>query len=143
MPTGVETPYGVAYKNYFYVFGGSTTLYASNSVATVQRYNKLTNTWDTPTSVPYGGYRENLARLLPNGKIYVAGGSGAAGYSNQVYWYDPETNTWEHKNNLPFPWCDPRIGLLPSGKLIISGVSINHVGTRVATCYIYDPADDT
>ena len=69
MPTGVETPYGVTYKNYFYVFGGSTTSSAANSVALVQRYNKLTNTWDLPTTVPYGAFRENIAALLPNGKI--------------------------------------------------------------------------
>jgi hypothetical protein len=100
MPTGVGSSYGVAYKNYFYVFGGSTTGNESGAVNLVQRYNKLTNTWDLPTTVPYGGYRENLAKLLPNGKIYVAGGQNAAGYSNQAYWYDPETNTWEHKNKL-------------------------------------------
>ncbi|MGE3523036.1 MAG: Kelch repeat-containing protein [Candidatus Dadabacteria bacterium] len=143
MPTGVEAPYGVTYKNYFYVFGGSTTQHAVNSVNLVQRYNKFTNTWDTPTTLPYGAYRENIARLLPNGKIYVAGGAGP-GYSNQAYWYDPETNTWEHKNNLPFTWCDPRIGLLPSGKLLISGGSTGNVAyPRLSSCYIYDPAADS
>ena len=87
MPTGVETPYGVIYKNYFYVFGGSTTSDVANSVALVQRYNKLTGVWDLPTTVPYGAFRENIARLLPNGKIYVAGGAGASGYTNKAYWY--------------------------------------------------------
>ena len=141
MPTGVETPYGVAYKNYFYVFGGATTDSPASSVALVQRYNKLTNTWDIPTTVPYGAFRETIAALLPNGKIYVAGGQGGSGFTNAVRWYDPATNTWETKNNLPSIWADPRMSKLPSGKFIISGGSWS--SPRIDTCYIYDPDADT
>ena len=141
MPTGVETPYGITYKNYLYVFGGSTTAVPAGAVNLVQRYNKLTNIWDIPTTVPYGAFRENIAALLPNGKIYVAGGNGPSGYSASVTWYDPVTNTWETKNNLPNVWCDPRMSKLPSGKFMISGGSTN--GPRIATCYIYDPTNDT
>ena len=54
----VEASYGVIYKNYFYVFGGATANNPANAVALVQRYNKITNTWDNPTTVPYGAYRE-------------------------------------------------------------------------------------
>ena len=143
MPVGVGSAYGVAYNNYFYAFGGATSLVLSDTVNNVQRYNRLTNTWDQPTVVPYGAYRENIAKLLPNGKIYVAGGNNATGFTNKAYWYDPETNTWEQKNNLPFTWCDPRIGALPSGKFIISGGSANTSSTRLSKCYIYDPEADT
>ena len=148
MPVATAQNYGVVVGDYFYVFGGSITAGGAGVSDKVQRYNKLTNTWDLPTLIPVTGRREPCAGPLPNGKIFVAGGfDSSPQFRQDAYWYDPDTNTWETKNNLPWFWVDARMGVLPDGRMLISGGSLAATpvwnNTRVTTTYIYDPALDT
>ena len=128
-------------EDYFYVFGGSTAFNGAGASNSVYRYNRKTNVWDAPTTMPYSA-RELTANLLPNGFIHIAGGTDGT-YRNYSYWYDPYNNTWTAKNNLPVAWVDGRVGNLPDGRTIIFGGSVNGSGTRVTTAYIYDPDADT
>lgn len=141
MPAARGQTYGVTIGDYFYVFGGSTDYSGTVSSNSVYRYNRKTNVWDSPTTMPYSA-RELTANLLPNGFIHIAGGTDGT-HRNYSYWYDPYNNTWTVKNNLPVTWVDGRVGALPDGRTIIFGGSINGSGTRVTTAYFYDPGADT
>ena len=144
MPAARGQTYGVTVGDYFYVFGGSTTFNGSGASNSVYRYNRKTNVWDAPTTMPYSA-RELTASLLPNGFIHIAGGSGVGvDYKNLSYWYDPYNNTWTAKNNLPMTWLDGRVGYLPDGRTLIFGGSINNTARpRIALAYYYDPEADT
>ena len=142
MPAARGQTYGAVIGDYFFVFGGSTD-YAETVISnSVYRYNRLTNTWDAPTVIPYLA-RELVAQLLPNGKMLIAGGRNSSGFTNTAYWYDPYANTWTQKSNLPFTWIDGRSGVLPDGRIIICGGSKNNSTTRITDTYVYDPALDT
>jgi N-acetylneuraminic acid mutarotase len=141
MPAARGQTYGVTIGDYFYVFGGSTGFGSTGSTNSVYRYNRKTDVWDSPTTMPYSA-RELTAFLLPNGFIHIAGGSDGT-QRNYSYWYDPYNNTWTAKNNLPVTWIDGRVGALPDGRTIIFGGSINGSGARVTTAYFYDPDVDS
>jgi len=141
MPAARGQTYGVTIGDYFYVFGGSTNYDGTVSSNSVYRYNRKTNVWDSPTTMPYSA-RELTAALLPNGFIHIAGGTDGT-FRNYSYWYDPYNNTWTAKNNLPVSWIDGRVGTLPDGRTLIFGGSINGSNTRVTTTYFYDPDVDS
>lgn len=143
MPAARGQTYGAVIGDYFFVFGGSTD-FAGNGVSnSVYRYNRLTNVWDSPTTMPYSA-RELVAQLLPNGRILVAGGVLSTGaYGSAAYWYDPYANTWTQKSNLPLLWIDGRSGVLPDGRVIICGGSKDAGNNRITDTYVYDPALDT
>ena len=143
MPAARGQTYGAVIGDYFLVFGGSIDFAGNGATNSVYRYNRLTNVWDSPTTMPYSA-RELVAQLLPNGKILIAGGTDdTAVYKAYAYWYDPYANTWTQKNNLPLTWCDGRSGVLPDGRIIISGGSKNSNATRITDTYVYDPVLDT
>jgi N-acetylneuraminic acid mutarotase len=72
-------------------------------VAKVTAYNVATNTWTDRRSLPKPLAGTNGAGVL-NGKIYVTGGYPDGG-SNwpwpTVYMYDPATNSWMRKRDMP------------------------------------------
>ncbi|HCZ48976.1 MAG TPA: hypothetical protein DCZ11_08220, partial [Gammaproteobacteria bacterium] len=137
-PAQLRQSYGVAQGDYFFVFGGETP---SGMSSAVYRYNKTTDTWDNPTSIPYGAYRELVAAPLPNGEIYVAGGRTASAETNKAYWYNPTTNTWQQKNNLPSSWHDMRVITLSNGKMMICGG--NYWSSVTKDVYLYDYQADS
>ena len=62
IPTALIQSYGATVGDEFYVFGGRIGASASsNNSSAVYRYNKTTDTWDNPTTMPQGGRRELLA----------------------------------------------------------------------------------
>lgn len=110
-------------------------------VRTVEAYDPQTDTWVEKADIP-------TPRFLPatsvvDGKIYVIGGGNPAIRSQlglpTVEEYDPATDTWTKKADMP----TPRHGLSASvlnGKIYaISGFD----GTNMATVEEYDPASDT
>lgn len=147
MPTAVSQPAGKSVGDDFYSFGGYTTsTIGAAASSTVQKYVKATDTWTSQTTLPQGGRGELMVAKLPNGQIYVGGGlSNGGSYTyakSEVYWYNPSTNTWTAKSNLPFAWVDGRVGVLSDGKLLICG-GRNISGTYLTSAYIYNPGSDS
>ena len=146
MPAARHSNYGAIDGDYFYSFGGnsSTTAGAAASSA-VYRYTKSSDTWVSLTTMPQGGRQELIAILLPNGSFYIGGGTTTEGSyansSNVVYWYNPNTDVWTAKNNLPFAWGDARVVSLQNGKLLLCG-GRNTAGTFLSATYLYNHADD-
>jgi N-acetylneuraminic acid mutarotase len=88
-----------------YIIGGEPSEPIPNSTvfSIVEEYNPVTNTWTRKADMPTA--RGRLAPSCPvvDGKIYVVGGSGygADWYSPTVEEYDPSTDTWTRKADMP------------------------------------------
>jgi N-acetylneuraminic acid mutarotase len=92
----VEKSYAVSYSS------TSETMHVANlSPGKIWKYNSLNNSW----SEPYTG--EGITNHTPmtfsiNGKTYLVGGNILyTGTSNEVWEYDPVSNTMTRKNDFP------------------------------------------
>jgi Kelch motif len=90
-----------------YAMGGTIweLPYPGTPVAKVTAYNVVTNTWTTRQPLPKALASTNGAGVL-NGKIYVTGGYSHGGirwWWPTVFMYDPATNTWTRKRDMPKP----------------------------------------
>jgi len=83
-----------------YAIGG----YNANGrpLTTVQAYNVATNTWHFRHALPVPLANTNGAGVV-NNKIYVSGGytDYAGSPSHALYMYDPKTDTWTRKHDMP------------------------------------------
>lgn len=86
-PTGIARYGFVQVGNDFYVISGET---AGGLVATVRRYNAVTNVWTSLMPIPVGSEAPAAAYSSDNNKIYVVDGSGG----NEFRIYDIATNSW-------------------------------------------------
>jgi len=112
----------------------------------VEEYNPVTDTWVEKADMPTA--RLCLATEVVDGKIYAIGGhlaepavSGAAGLST-VEEYDPVTDTWTRKADMP----TPRTGLSASvvdGKIYAIGGVTGSPWAGLRMVEVYDPATDT
>ncbi len=94
-------------------------------------------TWDS--IAPMNNDRLFFAsQVLPNGKVYAAGGEYGAGGTNGEL-YDPSTNTWTLCGPIPNGWSiyDGNSEILYNGK-VLNGPQIADTGTQ--NCLIWDPA---
>ncbi len=87
-----------------HVIGGESSLGAS-ARATVEAYDPATDTWTRKADMPTP--RTRASASVVDGKIYVFGGAsgGGRGYPEMsiVEVYDPATDTWTRKANMPSP----------------------------------------
>lgn len=86
-----------------YVIGGHSL--NGGPLGKVMAYNVATNSWTVKSSLPVPLWGMNQAVVL-KGKIYVSGGcmSVACSYnppSDRLYVYDPATDTWTRKQDMP------------------------------------------
>jgi N-acetylneuraminic acid mutarotase len=80
-----------------YAIGGSS----SGSLSTVHEYNASEDRWRYKRPLPAPRYWTNGAGVI-NGKIYISGGlSGNKNYHAELFVYDPGTNRWTQKRNMP------------------------------------------
>lgn len=132
-----------------YAIGG----YSGSTLAVNEAYNPATDMWETKASMPTPRRLHVVAEA--NGKIYAIGGASFTGessctatYSFANEEYDPLTDTWTSKADLPM---DP-----PSnnciGNAFIGGSSVNGkiyifvfntAATGLTETYEYDPLSDT
>lgn len=132
-----------AWNSQIYVMGG----YNGSFLKTVERYVPATDVWITKAPMPTT--RGFSGTASANGKIYVAGGTcvgnSAIEYEaiNTFEAYDPETNTWTVKPNMP----TARFGLGAAevdGKIYaIGGWNFNVSGWELNTVEAYDPVTNT
>ncbi|MBZ4329465.1 kelch repeat-containing protein [Corallococcus sp. AS-1-12] len=95
-------------------------------------YDPTTNTWTRTGSMAQGRSRQ-LATLLPDGKVLVAGGEDINGYLTSSEVYDPATGTWSPAGAMAEPHFSTA-PLLPTGKVLAVGVT---------EAELYDPATRT
>ena len=99
----LATVTNAAGQSVVYAIGGATDVYPITVLRKVTAYNVATNTWTDRRPLPVPLAWSNGAGVI-NGKIYVSGGfseTGDAPPTRALYVYDPGTNTWTRKRDLP------------------------------------------
>ncbi len=141
MPTARTWP-GVAAANNgkIYVIGGFD---GNRSLPTVEQYDPATDTWTRKADMPTP--RWNLGVVTASdGKIYAIGGQsdGSLGwqYYTTVEAYDPTTDTWTKKTNMPTARGYFGLAAANNGNLYAIGGWNNY---SIAAVEEYNPATDT
>ncbi len=122
-----------------YAIGGDDG--AGQTMSTVEAYNFATNAWSTKAPLPVRLEATNGAGVIA-GKIYVSGGRDLDNHSpgsddgfprKSLYVYDPVTNSWNRKADMPLHSMAGVTGVI-DGKLYV------HVDNDFLR---YDPATDS
>ncbi len=121
--------------NYAYVGGGigSKTFY---------KFDPSNDSWTQLADIPSGNNRGWAFGFVINGKAYVCGGdkTGSFDVYKNVQEYDPATDTWTQKANLPIA-MDGAFACSVNGKgYVIGGFNGS---AAIANVYEYDPTADT
>lgn len=145
---------GVAVVNgKIYAIGGSTLAgswpYNGGIVATNEEYDPATNTWSFKKPMPTPRMYFGIA--VYNNKIYCIGGEeifkddGKAPLTNVTEVYDPATDTWETKAQMPTPRSCLRANVANGKIYLIGGNDPNvHFEPGASTHNeVYDPATDS
>ena len=125
-----------------YAIGGSWDAYTSTS--TVQAYRPTKDTWTYKADLPQELC--GITACTVNNKIYVIGGSTAVlgtGYViDSVYEYDPVSNSWTRKSNIPTPLAYAAADVV-DGKIYVFGGCRFGFNSVYKNVYEYNPAIDT
>ncbi len=147
-----------------YAIGGGIEGFGNLSVSTVEMYDPTTDTWERKADMPTA--RSNASVSVVDGKIYAIGGTELKRFEMDVLiqgefrkvkqWepkelptvemYDPTTDTWMQKADMPTPRNTGTC--VVDGKIYaIGGIAFNNVKKkkpwRLDTVEVYDPATDT
>ena len=112
----------------------------------VEIYDPVTDTWTKGADMPTP--RVSLSTSLVNGKIYAIGGGVYVGSALRaispapVEEYDPTTDTWTEKADMPTARSDLGSSVV-NGKIYAIGGFPSGTASRVEVNEIYDPVTDT
>ena len=92
------------------------------NMATVEQYDPASDTWTIKSDLPT--LRSHLAAQVVDGKIYAIGGwdrrAGLDTVFSSVAVYDPATNTWTKRADMPTPRWSPASAVV-DGKICVIG----------------------
>ena len=135
MPTPRSEVAAVELNGKLYVLGG----FGAGATAN-EEYDPATNTWERRAPIPRGA-DHGASVALPQGEgglVYFIGGfDGRWGPLKAVWAYNPATNQWTGKADLPTPR-----GALGAAVLDSKIYALGGVGTSgdVGTLEVYDPS---
>lgn len=141
MPTRREYLSTSVVNGIIYAIGGFYPPPPGEHLWVVEAYDPATDTWTKKADMPTG--RLCLSTSVVNGKIYAIGGadeySPPVVFLSTVEMYDPSTDTWARKADMP----TPAEGLSTS---VVNGIiyAIGGAGWGGVShlAYAYDPATD-
>jgi Kelch motif protein len=112
----------------------------------VTRYDPVTRTADSITTVPFnGGAASRSAILIPDGRIVTFGFGNITtpGDTKVVQVYDPATNTWETGTYTEMgPLGSPQMHVFPDSSIFaISTVPVNSPEGTINECWIINRDD--
>ncbi len=139
-----------------FVIGGNIQLkrgeFGDISTSTVEMYDPKTDTWEQKANMPTA--RSDVSVSVVDGKIYAIGGSKIKtiqmphGFSSEseelatVEMYDPVTDTWTQKADMPTP--RKTMTCVVDRKIYAVGGWLNtNQQPKLETVVVYDPATDT
>lgn len=121
---------------------GVYTIIGTNAVGSVQAQVRITvtsrGTWTAaaPLLVPAHYF---TATRLNDGRVLIAGGTGASGNIARAEVYDPVTNTWQLTGAMNSARSGHTATLLPDGRVLVTGGAVVFPMT-VDSAEVYDPA---
>jgi N-acetylneuraminic acid mutarotase len=147
MPTGRWSLATCAINGKIYAFGGLISSSPILSINIVEEYDPSTDTWtkklDMPTHIPH--FETGLWGLcanVVNERIYVLGGRPVIGAIPNVYEYDPATETWTRKTNMPV-FTSQMASVALGDKIVVIGGWYDSSCSPHKAVQIYDPETDT
>ena len=114
--------------------------------STVEVYDTQIHTWQRVADMPTP--RHGAKATVVNGTIFVFGGSNGEEdhalrkYPVNVEAYNPQTDTWIEKKEMPISRVEFDIGVV-DGKIYIIGGATRLGGERIGRVDVYNPATDT
>ena len=132
-----------------YVIGGEVEGFGNLSISTVEMYDPKTDTWERKADMPTS---RSTSTSVVDGKIYAIGGGKShkrrigPGWGWEtiklptVEMYDPITDTWTPKADMPAPRSAATC--VVNGKIYLIG-GANQKQHRSEIVDVYDPATDT
>jgi N-acetylneuraminic acid mutarotase len=116
------------------------------NITTVEEYDPQTDTWTKKADMPTR--RDGLSVIAVNGKIYAIGGlledwDTVGPVLPTVEEYDPATDTWTKKADMPYPRSDFSISVVNGRIYIFGGGAHIPDWASLATVQEYDPVTDT
>jgi N-acetylneuraminic acid mutarotase len=133
-----------------YVIGGSSAGFpqpsgpTSQALSRVQAYDVAGNSWSPRKSLPMDLYKTNGAGVI-KGKIYVSGGrrSGDKRYEQVLLVYDPTTNTWARRRDMPFASWGGVTGVIDNRLYVLTCAEEEDCSEHSKLLlYRYDPSTD-
>jgi len=147
LPARAEAAYGdTTHGGFLYVIGGDNS---AGVLSDLQRYDPVTDTWTTLTSMPTP--RAGAAAAVIDDGIFVIGGRQSTGgpcsggpYSGAVERYDVDTDTWSTVAPLPNPRSD-LAAVAHGGKIFVFGGCTGTASAPSVTNEVdmYDPQTNT
>ena len=155
MPTARSSFSTCVVDGKIFVIGGSKQPemdeFGDISLSTVEMYNPKTDTWERKSDMPTA--RSSVAVSVVDGKIYAIGGSKTKtiqvprGFTFEseelatVEMYDPVTDTWTQKTDMPAP--KKTMTCVVDRKIYaVGGWLTPNKKPQLETVEIYDPATD-
>ncbi len=96
--------------------------------------------WIRKASIPLPERFWGMVSAAVDGKVYVIGGLRHGKAFHTVHEYDPATDTWEQKADMPTARLTPAISVI-SNKIYVIGGS-DGANNTMAAVEIYNPATD-
>jgi N-acetylneuraminic acid mutarotase len=132
-----------------YVIGGMRFVgisYDYTGLRTVEVYDTNSGTWTQLADMPTARWGHSAGAL--NGKIYVFGGVSGAGHSGWIPYssvevYNPQTDTWTTKSNMPTNRYCLSTCVLDRSIYTIGGWYNSGGGPIYDKVEVYDPERDT
>lgn len=119
-----------------FVIGGTTGQGA-------EVYDPFSDVWSPIPNAPAGPIWGGVTcSLLPDGRVFCAGGHNQTVSLADAQVFDPSTNTWTVRAPMTFPRSLHAAALL-NGKILVTGGHDYGAAVDRAECELYDPATDT
>jgi N-acetylneuraminic acid mutarotase len=147
LPAPVGGLHAATIGNRIYVAGGYYVLTPQAAIPTnaLWAYDTTTNAWDTSLA-PMPAALATAAMASVRGKLYIFGGdNGDSDSNNTTYEYNPATNAWTQKADMPTA-RENNVAVTFQDKIYVVGglrVTPQGVGPSLKTVEVYDPVANT
>jgi N-acetylneuraminic acid mutarotase len=123
-----------------YVVGGERRD-RSTALARVDAYTVATNSWTQVAFLPSARFAPNGASMI-SGKLYVTGGRNSSGnLTRTLYVYDPASNVWTRKTDMPTGGCGGDQGVINGQLYVYTGCYSER--TMGAVFFRYNPSTNS